>query len=112
MADNAQWTYVNVRRLFIFVDWSVEQGTQWVVLEPNDEPTRARARCSMLDSVWRSGALGGVTAEEAYFVNCDRTTMTQDDIENGRLICCVGIGPVKPAEFIVFRFSQETIEAS
>jgi phage tail sheath protein FI len=115
MADNAQWKYVNVRRLFMFVEESVEEGTQWVVFEPNDEPTWARVRRSIsnfLTSVWRSGALMGATAEEAYFVRCDRTTMTQDDIDNGRLICYVGIAPVKPAEFVIFRFSQKTIEAS
>jgi phage tail sheath protein FI len=115
MADNAQWRYVNVRRLFMFVEESVEEGTQWVVFEPNDEPTWARVRRSIsnfLTSVWRSGALMGTTVEEAFFVKCDRTTMTQDDIDNGRLICYVGIAPVKPAEFVIFRFSQKTIEAS
>ncbi len=115
MAANAQWKYVNVRRLFIFVEESVEEGTQWVVFEPNDEPTWARVRRSItnfLTSVWRSGALMGTTAEEAFFVKCDRTTMTQDDIDNGRLICYVGMAPVKPAEFVIFRFSQKTIEAS
>ena len=115
MSSNAQWKYVNVRRLFIFVEESVEEGTQWVVFEPNDEPTWARVRRSIsnfLTSVWRSGALMGTTAEEAFFVKCDRTTMTQDDIDSGRLICYVGIAPVKPAEFVIFRFSQKTVEAS
>jgi phage tail sheath protein FI len=115
MSADAQWKYVNVRRLFIFVEESIEEGTQWVVFEPNDEPTWARVRRSIanfLTSVWRSGALMGTTTEEAFFVKCDRTTMTQDDIDNGRLICFVGIAPVKPAEFVIFRFSQKTIEAS
>jgi phage tail sheath protein FI len=58
--------------------------------------------------VWRSGALMGTTQEEAFFVKCDRTTMTQDDIDNGRLICLIGIAPVKPAEFVIFRISQKT----
>jgi uncharacterized protein len=113
MSTDSQWKYINVRRLFIFVEQSVERGTQWVVFEPNDEPTWARVRRSLtnfLISVWRSGALMGATAEEAFFVKCDRTTMTQDDIDNGRLICLVGIAPVKPAEFVIFRFSQKTIE--
>ena len=61
--------------------------------------------------MWRDGALMGTTAEEAFFVKCDRTTMTQDDIDNGRLICYVGMAPIKPAEFVIFRFSQETIQA-
>lgn len=114
MSTDGQWRYINVRRLFIFVEQSVERGTQWVVFEPNDDTLWARVRRSLsnfLTSVWRSGALMGLTAEEAFFVKCDRTTMTQDDIDNGRLICLVGIAPVKPAEFVIFRFSQKTIEA-
>jgi phage tail sheath protein FI len=85
-----------------------------LVFEPNDDTTWAQVRRSLTDfltSVWRSGALMGTTADEAFFVKCDRTTMTQDDIDNGRLICLVGIAPVKPAEFVIFRFSQKTIEA-
>jgi hypothetical protein len=115
LAADAQWKYVNVRRLFIFVEESIDEGTQWVVFEPNDETTWARVRRSIsnfLTTVWRSGALMGVTADEAFFVKCDRTTMTPDDIDNGRLICYIGMAPVKPAEFVIFRFSQKTIEAS
>jgi len=114
MSTDGQWRYINVRRLFIFVEQSIDRGTQWVVFEPNDDTTWARVKRSLsnfLTSVWRSGALMGTTAEEAFFVKCDRTTMTQDDIDNGRLICLVGIAPVKPAEFVIFRFSQKTIEA-
>jgi uncharacterized protein len=70
-----------------------------------------RAISNFLTSVWRSGALMGTTQEEAFFVKCDRTTMTQDDIDNGRLICYIGIAPVKPAEFVIFRISQMTAEA-
>jgi phage tail sheath protein FI len=113
MSSDSMWKYVNVRRLFIFVEESIDQGTQWVVFEPNDEPTWAMVRRSIsnfLISVWRSGALMGATQEEAFFVKCDRTTMTQDDIDNGRLICYIGIAPVKPAEFVIFRISQKTIE--
>lgn len=115
LSADAQWRYVNVRRLFIFVEESIEEGTQWVVFEPNDDALWARLRRSIgnfLTSVWRSGALVGTTAEEAFFVRCDRTTMTQDDIDNGRLICYIGLAPVKPAEFVIFRFSQKTLEAS
>ncbi len=114
MSSNGEWKYINVRRLFLFVEESIDEGTQWVVFEPNDEPLWARVRRSItnfLISVWRSGALMGVTQEEAFFVKCDRTTMTQDDIDNGRLICYIGIAPVKPAEFVIFRISQKTIEA-
>jgi phage tail sheath protein FI len=115
MSTDTQWKYVNVRRLFIFVEQSIDRGTQWVVFEPNDEPTWARVRRSItnfLITVWRNGALMGTTQDEAFFVKCDRTTMTQDDIDNGRLICYVGIAPVKPAEFVIFRISQKTIEAT
>lgn len=111
LSSDAQWRYVNVRRLFIFVEQSVLRGTQWVVFEPNDEMTWARVRRSIsdfLNGVWHSGALVGSTPDEAYFVRCDNTTMTQDDIDNGRLICLVGMAPAKPAEFVIFRFSQIT----
>ena len=66
-----------------------------------------RSISNFLDSVWRSGALMGTHPEEAFFVRCDRTTMTQDDIDNGRLICHIGIAPVKPAEFVIFRYQPE-----
>ena len=114
MSSDSQWKYVNVRRLFIFVEESIDEGTQWVVFEPNDETTWSavvRTITGFLTSVWRSGALMGTTAEQAFFVKCDRTTMSQDDIDNGRLICLIGIAPVKPAEFVIFRISQKTAEA-
>jgi hypothetical protein len=114
LSSDPQWKYVNVRRLFIFVEESIDQGTQWVVFEPNDDTTWARVRRSItnfLITVWRSGALMGTTQDEAFFVRCDRTTMTQDDFDNGRLICLVGIAPVKPAEFVIIRISQKTAEA-
>jgi phage tail sheath protein FI len=114
MSTDGEWKYVNVRRLFIYIEESIDEGTQWVVFEPNDEPTWAKVRRSIsnfLTRVWKSGALMGATAEEAFFVKCDRTTMTQDDIDNGRLICYIGIAPVKPAEFVIFRISQKTAEA-
>jgi phage tail sheath protein FI len=108
------WKYVNVRRLFIFLEKSIDEGTQWVVFEPNDEPTWAAVRRSItnfLIRVWRDGALMGPTQDDAFFVKCDRTTMTEDDILNGRLICYVGVAPVRPAEFVIIRISQKTIEA-
>jgi uncharacterized protein len=115
MSTDSQWRYINVRRLFIFLEQSIDRGTQWLVFEPNDEPTWARVRRSItnfLITVWHNGALMGTTQEEAFFVKCDRTTMTQDDLDNGRLICYIGVAPVKPAEFVIFRFSQKTIEAT
>ena len=101
------WT--NVRRLFLFVEESIAEGTQWVVFEPNDEKLWKRVVQTVtefLTRVWKDGALMGTKAEEAFFVKCDRTTMTQDDIDNGRLICIIGIAPVKPAEFVIFRIAQ------
>jgi phage tail sheath protein FI len=110
-SSDPDWKYINVRRLFIFVEKSIEQGTQWVVFEPNDEPTWARVRRSVsgfLTRLWMDGMLQGATKEQAYYVRCDRTTMTQADIDNGRLIVEIGIAPVKPAEFVIFRIGQWT----
>jgi phage tail sheath protein FI len=103
------WKYVNVRRLFIFVEKSIQRSTQWVVFGINDEPLWARVRRSVsnfLLGLWRDGMLQGAKKEEAFFVRCDRTTMTQADIDNGKLICIIGIAPVKPAEFVIFRIGQ------
>ena len=114
MSSDAEWKYVNVRRLFIFLVQSIDRGTQWVVFEPNDEATWAAVRRAVenfLVTVWRTGALLGTTPDEAFFVKCDRTTMTQDDIDNGRLICLIGIAPVKPAEFVIVRIAHKTLEA-
>ncbi len=114
MSSDPLWKYVSVRRLFLFVEESIDEGTQWVVFEPNDEKLWARVRLvisNFLRTVWRSGALQGTTEDEAFFVRCDRTTMTQDDIDNGRLICEIGIAPVKPAEFVIFRIQQKTLES-
>jgi uncharacterized protein len=109
ITSDPEWRYVNVRRLFNYVERSLELGTQWTVFEPNDENLWAQVRRSIsnfLSLVWRSGGLMGATAEEAYFVKCDRTTMTQADIDAGRLIVVVGIAPTKPAEFVVIRIGQ------
>jgi phage tail sheath protein FI len=109
LSSDMLWKYINVRRLFIYLEGSIENGTQWVVFEPNDEKLWARVKQTItqfLTGVWRDGALMGSTAEEAFFVKCDRTTMTQDDIDNGRLIVLIGVAPVKPAEFVIFRIAQ------
>ena len=114
-SPNGLWKYVSVRRLFIFLEPSIYDGTQWVVFEPNDEPTWARVRQSItnfLTTQWRNGALQGKTASEAFFVKCDRTTMTQDDIDNGRLICVIGVAPLEPAEFVIFRIGQYTASST
>ena len=112
MSADSEWKYVNVRRLFIFLEQSIDQGLQWVVFEPNSEPTWIRVRqavTNFLRTVWRNGALMGITEDEAFFVRCDPTTMTQGDIESGRLICLIGVAPVKPAEFVIFRITQMTL---
>ena len=115
MSSDGQWRYLNVRRLFIYVEQSIFYGTQWVVFEPNDPYTWNRVVSSVsafLYGLWHSGGLMGATPAEAYQVVCDSSTMSQDDIDNGRLICMVAIAPVKPAEFVIFRISQKTADAS
>jgi uncharacterized protein len=114
LSSNGLWKYVSVRRLFIFLERSIYEGTQWVVFEPNDDRLWARVKDTIrlfLRSQWRQGALFGATEEEAFFITIDRTTMTQDDILNGRLIAEIGVAPLRPAEFVIFRIFQHTAEA-
>jgi hypothetical protein len=114
ISADPDWKYVNIRRLLIFLEASIDRGLQWVVFEPNSEPTWSRVRQAVqgfLTDQWRHGALLGTKAEQAFFVHCDRTTMTQDDIDSGRLVCLVGVAPVKPAEFVIFRIGQWTADA-
>ncbi len=111
LSSNGLWKYINVRRLFIYVEQSIKNNTNWVVFEPNSEVLWSRVTRtiqSFLATCWRDGALAGTAPEQAYFVECGPTTMTQDDIDNGRLICNIGIAPVKPAEFVIFRITQKT----
>lgn len=114
IASDDLWKYVNVRRLFIFLEESISKGTQWVAFDPNNEKLWAQVRQSVsafLTLVWRDGALMGITPEEAFFVKCDRTTMTQNDVDAGKLICIIGVAPAKPAEFVIFRIAQWTAGA-
>jgi phage tail sheath protein FI len=114
MSSDPEWKYVNVRRLFIYIEHSIDKGTQWTVFEPNGPKLWANLRQTVEDFLlvlWRDGALLGDKPEQAYFVRCDRTTMTQNDLDNGRLICLIGIAPVKPAEFVIFRIGQWTADA-
>jgi phage tail sheath protein FI len=114
ITSDSSLKYIPVRRLLLFLEQSIEIGLQWVVFEPNAEPLWARVRQSLngfLTGVWRDGALEGTSTEQAFFVKCDRTTMTQDDIDNGRLICLVGVAPVKPAEYVIIRIGLKTAEA-
>ena len=113
-SSNSQFKYVNVRRLFIFVEESIKANTNWVVFEPNDVTLWQRVQMtisSFLDNMWRSGMLAGASSSEAYFVEIGTSTMTKDDIANGRLICNIGIAPSKPAEFVIFRVTQHTADA-
>jgi phage tail sheath protein FI len=113
-SPDPDWKYVNVRRYFDYLERSIDQGTQWAVFEPNGEKLWAMVRqtvSNFLSREWRNGGLQGRTAEDAFFVRCDRTTMTQSDLDNGRLICLIGVAPVKPAEFVIFRIGQWTAEA-
>jgi hypothetical protein len=111
-----EWKYVNVRRLFLFIEQSLDNGLQWAVFEPNDERLWASVKQSIsnfLITVWRAGGLAGVTEEEAFFVNIGYdVTMTQADLDNGRLIVEVGVAPVRPAEFVIIRISQKVREAT
>jgi len=114
MSSDPEWKYVNVRRLFIYLEHSIEKATQWAVFEPNNERLWASIRQTIEDFLlvtWRTGALMGTKPEEAYFVRCDRTTMTQNDLDNGRLICLIGVAPTYPAEFVIFRIGQWTADA-
>ena len=115
ISSNGLWKYLNVRRLFIYVEESIKANTSWVVFEPNSQSLWSRVTrtiSTFLATCWRDGALMGSTPEEAFFVECGPTTMTQDDIDNGRLICQIGIAPVKPAEFVIFRITQKTASES
>jgi len=113
-SSNSAFKYVNVRRLFIYVEESIKNNTNWVVFEPNDTTLWNRVSVtisSFLTSMWRQGMLAGGSPSEAFFVEIGSSTMTRDDIDNGRLICNVGIAPSKPAEFVIFRVTQHTAEA-
>lgn len=109
-SSDGNWKYVNVRRLFLFLEESIRANTNWAVFEPNDEMLWSRVEGTIrvfLTTQWRNGALSGATADEAFFINIGKSTMTEDDILNGRLICVIGVAPVRPAEFVVFRITQK-----
>jgi len=113
-SSDPEWKYVNVRRYFNYLEASIDRSTQWAVFEPNGERLWANIRetiASFLYNEWRNGALLGAKAEDAYFVRCDRSTMTQNDLDNGRLVCLIGVAALKPAEFVIFRIGQKTADA-
>ena len=113
ITSDPEWKYINLRRNFAYLGRSIEIGTQWAVFEPNAEELWSNLRRSVEDFLyneWKNGRLMGVNPEEAFFVRCDRTTMTQSDIDNGRLICLIGVALLRPAEFVIFRIGQKTLE--
>ena len=109
LASDPEWRYVNVRRLFTWIEKSIELGTNWVVFEPNTESLWKRLSADVenfLKMVWRQGALMGSSPQEAFFVQCDRETNPPEAVDAGQLCIRIGIAPVKPAEFVIFRISQ------
>jgi phage tail sheath protein FI len=109
LSSDPAWRYINVRRLFNYVEKSIERGTQWVVFEPNDMMLWARVRRdinSFLTTVWSEGALFGASPNQAFFVTCDAALNPPESRDLGRLIVEIGMAPVKPAEFVIFRISQ------
>lgn len=114
LSSDPEWKDVNVRRYFLYLERSIEKSTQWVVFEPNGERLWANVRTTVenfLYNEWFNGRLLGSKPETAYFVRCDRSTMTQDDLDNNRLVCEVGVAPLRPAEFVIFRIGQKTADA-
>jgi len=115
ISSDPEWKYVNVRRYFAFLEHSIDKGTQWVVFENNGPALWANVRRTVSDFLfneWKSGHLLGEKPEKAYFVRCDRSTMTQNDLDNGRLICLIGVSVLKPAEFVIFRIGQWTADSN
>jgi phage tail sheath protein FI len=104
---------VKIRRYLTYLEHSLGKDTQWTVFEPNGEALWARVRANIanfLTTEWRSGALQGAAVEQAFFVRCDRSTMTQNDLDNGRLNIVVGVALVRPAEFVVINIGQWTAD--
>jgi phage tail sheath protein FI len=115
ISDDPEWKYLSMRRYFNYVEKSIDEGTQWVVFEVNGPALWDSVRHTVegfLLNEWKGGALLGTKPAEAYFVRCDASTMTQNDLDNGRLICRIGIAAAKPAEFVIFRISQWTATAT
>jgi phage tail sheath protein FI len=115
MSSDPEWKYVNLRRYFAFLESSIDRGTQWAVFEPNGERLWANVQTTVADFLFNefvSGHLLGSTPDEAFFVRCDRSTMTQNDLDNGRLVCLIGVAPLRPAEFVIFRIGQKTLDAA
>jgi len=114
ISSDPEWKYISVRRYFAYLERSIDRGTQWAVFENNGDRLWANVRRTVEDFLfneWRQGALLGLDPEQAFFVRCDRSTMTQNDLDNGRLICLIGVAVIKPAEFVIFRIGQITADS-
>ncbi len=114
LSSDPEWRYLNVRRLFNMIEKSIDGGTQWVVFEPNDFALWqkiVRSASSFLYMQWRSGALFGATAAQAFYVKCDEETNPREARDLGMVTTEIGIAPVKPAEFVIFRISQWSPDA-
>ncbi len=114
ISSDPEWKYISVRRYFAYLERSIDRGTQWAVFENNGDALWANVRRTIEDFLfneWRNGALLGLKPEQAFFVRCDRSTMTQNDLDNGRLVCLIGVAVVKPAEFVIFRIGQMTADS-
>jgi len=114
LASDPEWKYVNVRRYFLYLERSIDKSSQWVVFEPNGELLWRNVRNTIEDFLyneWANGRLLGSKPSSAFFVRCDRSTMTQADLDEGRLVCEIGVAALKPAEFVIFRIGQKTADA-
>ena len=114
VGSDPEWKYINVRRYLVYLSASIDRSTQSYVFEPNGPRLWENVRETVSDFLyneWVSGALLGANPQEAFFVRCDRSTMTQNDLDNGRMICLIGVAPLKPAEFVIFRIGQKTADA-
>ncbi len=113
ISSDPEWKYVSLRRYMAYLERSIDLGTQWAVFEPNGERLWANVRRTIEDFLlneWQMGAMLGDKPEKAFFVKCDRGTMSQNDLDNGRLVCKIGVAVVKPAEFVIFRIGQWTAD--
>jgi len=115
LSSDPSWRYVNIRRLFNYLEESILNGTQWAVFEPNDFMLWSQMRrtiAAFLVNEWRKGALFGLNPDQAFYVKCDEETNPAESIDAGMVVCEIGVAPVKPAEFVIFRLSQYSGGAS
>ena len=115
ISSDSDFTYINVRRYFAYLEHSIDKGTQFVVFENNNPNLWDSVKATISDFLfneWKNNNLIGTKPTDAYFVRCDRSTMTQNDIDNGRLVCLIGVVVNKPAEFVIFRIGQMTADST